>query len=55
MGYELVSYLLHYTSMRCVTLRHKIFRKSGFICWDIIAQKNFERTCSDYRVRVCIR
>ena len=64
-GYELVSYLLHYSSARCVTFKelfvcksstlagnieinlqpffyiHKIFRKSGFIRQDTIAQNEF--------------
>ncbi len=27
---------------------HKFFRKSSFIRWHTIAQKDFERTCADY-------
>ena len=73
-GYDLVSYLLHYSSARCVTFKelfvcksnnktgdfemnlpnfffsYKFFRKSGFIRQHTIVQKDFERTCADYRI-----
>ena len=73
-GYDLVSYLLHYSSAHCVTFKelfvcksnnktgdfdmissifsisYKFFRKSGFIRRHTIVQKDFERTCANYRI-----
>lgn len=75
-NYELLSYLLHYSSARYITFKklfvcksnnktrdfemnllifffsHKFFCKSGFIRRHTIAQKNFERTCVDYRISI---
>ena len=31
---------------------YRFFRKSGFICRHTIAQKDFERWCTDYRISV---
>ncbi len=73
-SYDLVNYLLHYSSARCVTFKelfvcksnnktgdfdinlpdfffsHKFFRKSNFIRWHTIAQKDFEQTHANYRI-----
>ena len=73
-SYDLVNYLLHYSSARCVTFKelfvcksnnktgdfdinlpdfffsHKFFRKSNFIRWHTISQKDFEQTHANYRI-----
>ena len=72
-GYDLVSYLLHYSSARCVTFKELFVCKSNNKTGDLemnllifsshtsfsvkaalfghtIVQKDFERTCADYRI-----